>query len=98
MSMTQALLNLRPGAQWELNGDAYEGIVWRDGNTLEKPTEEEVATEVLRLQNEFINNQYQRQRAKEYPSFADQFALLYHGGYDAWKASIDAVKNKYPKP
>jgi len=41
---------------------------------------------------------YKYQRAREYPSFADQFDLLYHGGYDAWKAVIDAVKAKYPKP
>jgi hypothetical protein len=40
---------------------------------------------------------YADRRAAEYPSFADQFDLLYHGGYDAWKAEIDAVKNKYPK-
>lgn len=46
---------------------------------------------------EFIATQYQRDRAAEYPSFADQFDLLYHGGYEAWKASIDAVKTKYPK-
>ena len=43
-------------------------------------------------------NAYKYQRAAEYPSFADQFDLLYHGGYDAWKAAIDAVKTKYPKP
>lgn len=98
MSITRALLNIRPGAQWELNGDTYEGLVWRDGNTQEKPTKEEIDAEVVRLENEYINNEYQRQRAKEYPSFADQFDLLYHGGYDAWKASIDAVKSKYPKP
>lgn len=98
MSITRALLNIRPGAQWELNGDTYEGIVWRDGNTQEKPTKEEVDAEVLRLENEYINNEYQRLRAREYPSFADQFDLLYHGGYDAWKAAIDDVKNKYPKP
>jgi hypothetical protein len=24
--------------------------------------------------------------------------VLYHQGYDGWKASIDEVKNKYPKP
>ena len=42
--------------------------------------------------------EYQRQRAAEYPSFADQFDILYHGGYDAWKAEIDKVKEKYPKP
>lgn len=40
---------------------------------------------------------YKYQRAAEYPSFADQFDLLYHGGYEAWKAAIDAVKTKYPK-
>ena len=40
---------------------------------------------------------YKEQRAKAYPSFADQFDLLYHGGYDAWKAAIDAVKTQYPK-
>jgi hypothetical protein len=40
---------------------------------------------------------YKYQRAAEYPSYADQFDLLYHGGYDAWKAAIDAVKTKYPK-
>jgi hypothetical protein len=43
-------------------------------------------------------NAYRNQRAEEYPSFADQFDLLYHGGYEAWKASIDAIKTKYPKP
>lgn len=40
---------------------------------------------------------YKEQRRAEYPSFADQFDLLYHGGFDAWKAAIDAVKTKYPK-
>ena len=42
-------------------------------------------------------NAYKTKRAAEYPSFADQFDLLYHGGIDAWKAAIDVVKNKYPK-
>ena len=41
---------------------------------------------------------YKEQRAQAYPSFADQFDLLYHGGLDAWKAAIDAVKQEYPKP
>jgi len=40
---------------------------------------------------------YKYQRAAEYPSFADQFDLLYHGGLDAWKIAIDAVKTQYPK-
>lgn len=51
-----------------------------------------------RLQAEADATQYQRDRAKAYPSFADQFDLLYHGGYDAWKAAVDAVKQQFPKP
>jgi hypothetical protein len=40
---------------------------------------------------------YKAQRAAEYPSIVDQFDLLYHGGYDAWREVIQAVKDKYPK-
>lgn len=52
----------------------------------------------LNLVNSWVDpDLYKYQRAAEYPSFADQFDLLYHGGLDAWKAAIDAVKAKYPK-
>lgn len=52
----------------------------------------------LAEQAEFAKTEYQRQRAAEYPSFEDQFDLIYHGGIDAWKAAIKFVKDKYPKP
>ena len=42
-------------------------------------------------------NAYKEQRAKAYPSMADQLDLLYHGGMDAWKAAITAVKEEFPK-
>ena len=42
-------------------------------------------------------NAYKYQRASAYPSFADQFDLLYHGGYDAWKEAIQSIKDQYPK-
>lgn len=98
MSMTQALSNIRPGAEWEVVGDTYEGLVWRDGNTQEKPTREELEAEIQRLQNDYANKEYQRQRAQAYPSIVDQLDLLYHGGFDGWKAQIDVIKLKYPKP
>jgi hypothetical protein len=41
---------------------------------------------------------YAEKRAAEYPSFADQFDLLYHGGESAWKSAIQTIKDKYPKP
>lgn len=41
---------------------------------------------------------YIAQRKAEYPSFADQLDKIFHEGVDAWKADIQAVKDKYPKP
>ena len=43
-------------------------------------------------------NAYKQQRAQAYPSIADQLDLIYHEGVDAWKATIAAVKQEYPKP
>ena len=96
--LSKAIISLYPEAQWILNGDEYSGLNWLPGNTLPKPTQKELEDEADRLHQVWLNNQYQRDRAKAYPSFADQFDTLYHGGYDAWKASIDEVKNKFPKP
>jgi hypothetical protein len=89
IDIAKALLALRPGAVWTLDGGTYEGITWLD-QTQTIPTKEEIEAWV-------DPNAYKYQRAAEYPSFANQFDLLYHGGYDAWKAAIDAVKTKYPK-
>jgi hypothetical protein len=93
MNKANALTSLRPGAQWVLRGDELE---WLDTEQTQ-PAEAEITAEVARLQAEYERNEYQRKRAAEYPSIADQLDTLYHGGYDAWKAAIDAVKNKYPK-
>lgn len=52
----------------------------------------------LALVNAWVDPEaYKYKRQQEYPSIVDQLDTLYHGGYDAWKASIDVVKNKYPK-
>lgn len=96
--ITNALVTLRPGAEWSIVGDTYEGLWWSDNNDLPPPTEEEINQEIERLQQEYERNQYQRDRAKEYPSIEDQLDALYHQGYDGWKVMIDEVKNKYPKP
>ena len=98
MDTTKAILSLRPGAIWSLDGDTYDGLNWFDDNDLPPPTEEEVQAEIERLQAEYEYNQYQRDRASEYPSIQDQLDTLYHQGYDGWKESINKVKEEYPKP
>lgn len=92
-----AIRELRPDAFFGMSGNTYEDILWSD-SSYSKPTKEEVEAVVSRLQAEYESKQYQRDRQQAYPSYADQFDLLYHGGYDAWKASIDEVKQRFPKP
>ena len=42
-------------------------------------------------------NEYQYKRIAEYPNIADQLDDIYHNGIDAWKTTIKAIKDKYPK-
>ena len=42
-------------------------------------------------------NEYQYKRIAEYPNIADQLDNIYHNGIDAWKTTIKAIKDKYPK-
>jgi hypothetical protein len=61
-------------------------------------TQEEVATEVIRLKAEYDANQYQRDR--QYPSIADQLDMQYHDQLDGtttWKDAIAKVKSDNPK-
>ena len=93
---TKALQSLKPNAQWVWDGTEYSGLNWLDSST--KPTEAEIDAEVTRLQNQHTTNEYQRNRAAEYPNVVDQLDDIYHNGIDAWKATIKATKDKYPKP
>ena len=42
-------------------------------------------------------NEYQYKRKNEYPRIKDQLDDIYHNGIDGWKATIKAIKDKYPK-
>jgi hypothetical protein len=98
MNIPRALSNLVPGASWALNGDEiYANLEWNDTERTQ-PTEEEIATEVTRLQAEYDNAQYSRDRATAYPPMEDQLDDIFHNGVDGWKATIQAVKDTYPKP
>ena len=91
-----ALVSLKSDADWSWTGTEYSGLKWLDSST--KPTEAELDAEVKRLQADYDNKKYQRDRAEAYPSVVDQLDLIYHSGIDAWKAKIKETKDKYPKP
>jgi len=88
-----AILSLVPGAEVSVTG---ETVQWHKPSVA-SVTDAQIATELARLQAQYGANEYQRQRAREYPSIPDQLDTLYHSGLDAWKAQIKTVKDKYPK-
>ena len=92
----QAVNNLTPGAEFGFTGNNIESIEWFSQD-IPQPTEAEIQAEVQRLQAEYDANQYQRDRAVEYPSIEDQLDDIFHNGVEGWKATIQAVKDKYPK-
>ena len=105
MDITKAILSLRPGAIWSLDGDTYDGLQWLEKPVYEggqkKPTKAEVEAEVARLQKEWENTEYKRLRAKEYPDVKEYLDGLVKGDTEQMQAYIDAclaVKAKYPKP
>ena len=57
----------------------------------------EVAYDKAAVEAYVAANAYKQQRAAEYPAITDQLDTIFHQGLDAWKAQIQAVKDKYPK-
>ena len=39
-----------------------------------------------------------KRRKQEYPSIEEQLDMLYHKGYDGWKAEMKKIKDRFPKP
>ena len=56
-----------------------------------------VAYDMAVVQAYIDANAYKEKRANAYPSITDQLDILYHSGFDTWKASIQAVKERFPK-
>ena len=91
--ISKALLSINPNFSFVVEGGKI--ATWYTDDP--KPSEEEIIQKVAELEYQEEVNEYQRQRDAEYPSYADQFDQIYHEGVDAWKASIQEVKDKYPK-
>jgi predicted lipoprotein len=71
-----------------------------DGDTHDKPTKDYLDTELAKLQALWDAQDYARKRAREYPTIADQFDMIYHDQVNStttFKDAIKAVKDKYAK-
>ena len=93
--ITKAILKINPNAQVTVNADDINQITWLNGTT--PISKNEIIAKQAELQAEYEAKQYQRDRAKEYPSMADQLDDIFHNGIDGWRTSIQTIKDKYPK-
>jgi len=94
----KAIKAINPSAEVSINAEDINQITWHNGTT---PIP---ANEILAKQQELIAEynakQYQRDRAKAYPSIQEQLDLQYWdkiNNTNKWEEAINAVKNKYPK-
>tara|TARA_R100000900_G_scaffold143542_1_gene126614 strand:- start:507 stop:806 length:300 start_codon:yes stop_codon:yes gene_type:complete len=88
---------INPNAEFVMRADDVKQIEWHNGTT--PISEADILAKQAELQTDYDNKEYQRNRASEYPSIAEQLDLIYHAGQggDAFQAAIQAVKDKYPK-
>ena len=98
------VLNHNPkyeGCVWFISGEQkLKDLNWGsmkdvEDNEIAKPTQKE-------LDDYFNANKAAYDSAvnvskREYPPIAEQLDEIYHKGIDGWKATIKAIKDKYPK-
>tara|TARA_B100000941_G_C28408330_1_gene502007 strand:+ start:103 stop:417 length:315 start_codon:yes stop_codon:yes gene_type:complete len=101
VSILDAILAINPDAQVSIKNDPFsdppvvDEITWHDGTT--PISDINIAAKKAQLETEYEAKKYQRDRKEEYPTIEDQLDDIYHNGIDGWKATIKAVKDKYPK-
>ena len=91
-----AILAINPSAQVSIENEDFDRITWLGGTT--PISKSDIQAKQAELKADYDAKEYQRKRAKEYPSIVDQLDDIYHNGIDGWKATIKAIKDKYPKP
>ncbi len=93
----EAIQSLRPKAEFVIRGDVIE---WLD-KVQTQPSDSEINAEITRLQAEYDNKKYQRDRAEAYDPIKEQLDQLYwdkKNGTNKWVEAIDKVKSDNPKP
>ena len=90
LTIGQAILAINSNAEVVVRGSDIDSceIEWIEGTS-------EISKADIKAK--MTSMEYIPKRQAEYPSIEDQLDDIYHNGIDAWKATIKAVKDKYPK-
>ena len=97
ITIIDAMKAINSNAKVVVRGEDIDNCEIEWHNDTAEISKADIKTKMAELQTAYDNNAYQRSRATEYPSMADQLDDIYHNGVDAWKATIKTVKDKYPK-
>jgi len=81
----------------QLYPDVVSTYIVGNSYTCKDKDGKDVSIDMSAVNTEFTKQEYKNKRAAEYPSISDQLDNIYHNGIDAWKATIKATKDKYPK-
>ena len=95
----EAILKINPNAKVSVNGDDINQITWHEGTTPIPVAD--IEAKMVELQAEYDNKQYQRDRAKAYPSLEEQMDMQYWdkvNGTNNWETKIAEIKAQFPKP
>jgi hypothetical protein len=96
MNKVDALLSLRPGAEWVLRGDDLE---WLDQNQTQ-PTDAEIQAEVARLTALEPARIATENRKAAYIAEADPLFFKAQRGeatMEEWQAKVAEIKTRFPK-
>jgi hypothetical protein len=87
------------GAEWTLNGEEYEGLIWFDDSA--KPTEKALEALWPEVQYEVAHEQVEQARQIAYRETSDPIFFEWQRGDKTeaeWLAAVQAVKDANPYP
>ena len=101
IDITEAVKSLVPDTAYSTdNGKIVDWDMSEIKSNAIQPTEAEIGAEITRLQAEYDNAQYARDRAEAYPSLAEQADMAYwdrQNNTTTLDDAISAVKAEFPK-
>jgi hypothetical protein len=93
------LTALYPDAEWSLNGDSYDGLVWHSEG--DAPTQAELDAAWPQVQYDRAYAQVERARHAAYIEDADPLFFKWQRGTGTeqeWLDAVQAVKDAHPYP
>ena len=95
--IAEAILAINPKARFQVVG-TIDNIIWYDETT--PIAKADIEAKMAELQADYDAKQYQRDRAKVYPSIGDQLDMQYWDKINAtsiWSDLITKIKSDNPK-